>query len=226
MSPAAGVLGAVAFAFGAGAATFFSPCAYPLLPGYVGYYASQATPDGDGAPLGGALLRGVAASVGVLAVFGVLAAVVVALGRTVLSGMVLVEPVVGLSLAVLGAATLAGRVPDVPVALPERRTSVGGFAAFGAVYAVAAAGCVLPVFGGVVLQALALPAAAGVAVVLAYAVGVAALMVCVTVLSAFGVSVGTGLVRYTDSLVRLAGVVMVVAGLGQVYLSLAVLHVV
>ena len=32
--------GTASFALGAGAATFFSPCAYALLPGYVGYYAA------------------------------------------------------------------------------------------------------------------------------------------------------------------------------------------
>ncbi|MFC4247526.1 cytochrome C biogenesis protein, partial [Natribaculum luteum] len=35
----------LAFAFTAGLATFFSPCAYPLLPGYVGFYVSQT--DGE-----------------------------------------------------------------------------------------------------------------------------------------------------------------------------------
>lgn len=34
-------LGAGVFAVGAGVTTFFGPCAFPLLPGYVGYYLSQ-----------------------------------------------------------------------------------------------------------------------------------------------------------------------------------------
>ena len=33
----------VAFAFSAGAGTFFAPCAYPLLPGYLSYYLGQTT---------------------------------------------------------------------------------------------------------------------------------------------------------------------------------------
>ncbi|MFB6079767.1 MAG: cytochrome c biogenesis protein CcdA [Haloferacaceae archaeon] len=226
MSPSADLLGAVTFAFGAGVATFFSPCAYPLLPGYVGYYASRTAPDREGAPVGGALARGAAASVGVLAVFGVLLAAIAAVGQTAVARMTLLEPVVGLVLVVLGVATLADRMPDVEVALPKRRTTVAGFVAFGAVYAVAAAGCVLPVFAGVVIQALALPLPGSLAVVGAYAVGIAALMTAVTVVTALGVSVGTGLAQYVDGVVRVAGAVMVVAGVGQLYLSIAVLHVV
>ncbi|MFB6130067.1 MAG: hypothetical protein ABEJ28_04495 [Salinigranum sp.] len=135
MSPGVDLLGSVAFAFGAGVATFFAPCAYPLLPGYVGYYASQAGPgegsagegsagEGDadggtadgpaaegGAPLGGALVRGLAASGGVIAVFGVLVGVVAALGQSAVSHVALFEPVVGAALVVLGALTLADRVP-------------------------------------------------------------------------------------------------------------------
>ncbi|MFB6136530.1 MAG: cytochrome c biogenesis CcdA family protein [Halobacteriaceae archaeon] len=225
-APGVDLLGSVAFAFGAGVATFFSPCAYPLLPGYVGYYASRTAPDRDGAPVGGALVRGVAASAGTLAVFGVLLAAVATVGRAAVSNVALLEPVIGLALVALGAATLAGRTPSMSVALPERRASVAGFAAFGVVYAVAAAGCVLPVFAGVVLQALTLPLLGSVAVVGAYATGLVALLMGVTVVTALGVTVGTSVVRYVDAVVRAAGAVMVAAGLGQLYLSVAVLHVV
>ncbi|MFB6130068.1 MAG: hypothetical protein ABEJ28_04500 [Salinigranum sp.] len=109
--------------------------------------------------------------------------------------------------------------------LPERRTSILGFAAFGAVYAVAAAGCVVPVFAGELLQALTLPVPGSVAVLGAYALGLGALMVAVTVVTALGVEIGTGLVSYVDPVVRVAGAVMVLAGLGQLYLSIVVLHV-
>ena len=52
-------------AFSAGAATFFAPCAFPLLPGYVGYYLGKT---GDGTPDGPLSTRlGRAAVVGLLA---------------------------------------------------------------------------------------------------------------------------------------------------------------
>ncbi len=43
-----GGLPLVAFAFSAGLGTFFAPCAYPLLPGYVSFYLGE-TAGGDGA---------------------------------------------------------------------------------------------------------------------------------------------------------------------------------
>jgi cytochrome c-type biogenesis protein len=40
-----GGLPLVAFAFSAGLGTFFAPCAYPLLPGYVSFYLGETTGD-------------------------------------------------------------------------------------------------------------------------------------------------------------------------------------
>ncbi|ESP89740.1 cytochrome C biogenesis protein transmembrane region/thiol-disulfide transporter [Candidatus Halobonum tyrrellensis G22] len=44
----AAFLGTVAFAAGAGLTTFFAPCAFPLLPGYVGYYVHQSEDETPG----------------------------------------------------------------------------------------------------------------------------------------------------------------------------------
>lgn len=220
-----GLVGTAAFAFGAGVATFFSPCAYPLLPGYVGYYASRADVDEE-RPVGGALLRGVAAGAGVLAVFGALAAVAVAVGQAGFERLVLFEPVVGALLVGFGLLVLLDRAPSIRVALPERRTSVLGFGLFGAVYALAAAGCVVPIVLAVFLRAIAAPPGEAALVVGAYAGGVSLLMVAATVATGVGVAAGTArLVGYGALLERLAGAVMVVAGLGQLYLSIVVLDV-
>lgn len=217
--------GTVTFAFGVGVATFFSPCAYPLLPGYVGYYVSQADTD-ERRPVGGALVRGIAAGVGVLAVFGVLAGLAVAVGQAGFERLVLFEPLVGVALLVFGLLALAGRTPSIRISLPERRTSVLGFGLFGAVYALAAAGCVAPIVFPVFLRAITAPPVEAALVVGAYAGGVSLLMVAATV--ATGVGVAAGIERVAASapyLKRLAGAVMVVAGLGQLYLSIVVLDV-
>ena len=68
--------GSALFAVGAGLATFFAPCSYALLPGYVGYYV--AATEGDSPPMGGVLARGGAAAVGVFATFFALSVVAVA----------------------------------------------------------------------------------------------------------------------------------------------------
>ncbi|WP_435348743.1 cytochrome C biogenesis protein [Haloarchaeobius sp. HRN-SO-5] len=196
-------------AFTAGAASTFAPCAYPLLPGYVGYYVANAD---DEDPMSGALVRSVAAGVGVLAVFALAALVLSTLGRQALDALTVAEPVVGVALVVVGVALLSGRV-DVHVALPKRRRSVAGFAVFGAGYAVAAAGCLLPVFVAVLGQSLAQPAGVAALSVGAYGTGMALPLVGVTLLAGAGYDVGTDtLPRVAEHANRVAGVLVVAAG--------------
>lgn len=202
----------------AGVATFFSPCAYALLPGYVGFYVSAT---GDRGPtLSGAVLRGVAAAagaVGVILGLGVLAA---AAGDIVRSSLPFLEVGVGIALVGLGIATLASVGPGWQLQLPGRRSSVSGFALFGGLYAAAAAGCVAPVFFGVVVQSLSLPATGTLAVFLAYAGALGVLLTSATV--AIAVGSGFGLDRLGDRpdlLRQVAGGVLVLAGIGQLYIA-------
>ena len=211
-------LGGVSLALSAGVLTFFSPCAYALLPGYVGYYA--ATQEGEDAPLGGALLRGIAASVGVLLVFVALAGVAVAVGDALEPYLVYLEAGVGVVLVVFGAAVASGRGFGWHVELPQRRAGVAGFVAFGALYAVAAAGCVAPVFLSVVLQSLTYSSFGTVAVIGTYAASFGVLMVGVTVATAVGHGVGVESIGgYGERIKKVAGVVIVAAGAFQVYLA-------
>lgn len=212
--------GTLALAVGAGAATFFAPCSYALLPGYVGYYV--AATEGEHAPLAGAATRGVAAAVGVLGTFVVLAGVAVAASGFVERVLHTVELLVGGLLIAFGIAVLAGKTGSLHVALPERRASVTGFALFGALYAFAATACVLPVFLGVALQATTLSPAGTAAVLGAYGGVVAVLMLAVTVATALGRSSGIGEAVGPDRLVSAAGALLVLAGIGQLYVALTV----
>ena len=148
----------LSFAVAAGVATFFSPCAYPLLPGYVGFYVNQT--DATEASIAGAGARGVAAAVGVLATFGVLAGATVRVGNATLANVTVFEVLVGGLLVVGGVLVAAGRTPSVSVPLPKRRASVLGFGLFGAGYALAGAGCVAPVFVAGSDRSIAVPAGA------------------------------------------------------------------
>jgi cytochrome c-type biogenesis protein len=211
----AGFAGTLVFSLSVGVFTFFAPCAYPLLPGYVGFYASQERAD-----LRGAVVRGVAAAAGAFVVLAAVAGVVLAAGGSLVAGLTELEPVIGAALVVLGLLMLSGRAPEVRVLLPQRRSSVPGFALFGAVYALAAAGCVVPAFVGVVTQSLTLPPlGAGVALA-AYAGGVAVPLVVVTILAALGSDAFRSVGRHLGEIQRLAGAVMVLAGLWQVWRSL------
>ena len=211
----------VSFAVASGVATFFSPCAYPLLPGYVGFYVNQT--DADEVSIGGAGIRGIAAGIGVLATFGVLAGATVRVGHATLSKITVFESLVGGLLVVFGLLVVAGRSPSVTVPLPKRRASVLGFGLFGAGYALAGAGCVAPIFLAVIARSIALPADAAAVVVVTYAGVVAALLVATTVATGMGLLTNAGrLAAYSGQLKRLAGAVMMLAGVGQLYLALVV----
>ncbi|WP_255171629.1 cytochrome c biogenesis protein CcdA [Natrononativus amylolyticus] len=214
----------ILFALMAGVATFFSPCAYPLLPGYVGFYVSQT--DAERATLGGSISRGLVAAVGVLGTFAVLLGATFWVGHSTLSNVVVFEPIIGAVLVVFGVLVVLERAPSLTVALPKRRSSVTGFGIFGAGYALAAAGCVAPLFIGVVGRALSLPFGAGAAVLGTYVGTVAVLMLSLTVATGLGVVAGGGrLAAAGPTLERLAGGVMILAGLGQLYLAIFILEV-
>ena len=214
------------FAFTGGLFTFLAPCAYPLLPGYVAYFLgdeSEAT-----APLAVRLRRALvvagATSLGFFLVYAALAGLATALGAGALSGISLLELVVGTLLIVLGVAMATGRFqPRTHVPLPERRRSVGGFFAFGVVYAAAAAGCTAPVFVGIATVALGSGPTGAVLTFGAFAAGMSLLMLTVTLLAAVGRdAVLRRLSGQTGRLTRVAGVVLVVAGIVQLYYYLVV----
>lgn len=214
--------GFVSLAFGAGVATFFSPCTYALLPGYVGYYLS-AVEDEDGSVLIGATIRGLSAVGGVAVVFATLAAAVLVARPVVEPAIDVLGPAVGVALVLFGVALFLGRGPTWHVRLPDRRSSVLGFAIFGAVYAVAAAGCVAPLFLAIVLRALTSPPEQAVVVLAAYTAGFGALVLGATLAIAVGVDTLVDRLAGRRALLnRAAGVALVAAGVGQLYISMPV----
>lgn len=214
-----------AFAFSAGALTFFAPCAYPLLPAYVSYYVGTSSrPESADRPGGTAALgraAGVAllVSVGFFLVFAALAGIVATLGPRLLADIAVLELIVGGLLIVLGVAMLAGWHPGATIRLPRRRRSVLGYVGFGIVYAVAAAGCTAPVFIAVGLEALSAGPGGAAVTFGAYLAGMSALMLVVTAAAALGRE--TVLARARSLPIdRIAGTLLVAAGIVEIYLFL------
>lgn len=218
------------FAFGLGTATFFAPCALPLLPGYIAYFLGQdgdesAAPNGLAGRLGRAVTVSLTTSLGILAVYVLLGLVVYLIGTELLGSISVLELVVGVLLIGLGAYMASGRTVSAPVriTLPERRRGVLGYFAFGVIYAAAAAGCTAVLFIGVAGIAVSAGPLTGLAVLGAYAAGMAVLLTAVTVLSALGRGVIVGrLAANTQRIRRVAGVVLVLAGIVQIYYFLVV----
>ena len=210
------------FAFGGGVATFFAPCAIPLLPGYVAFFVGrEATGDGSaGERFRRAVAVGSFASLCFLLVFVGLFGVAFALGSRVLAGVALFEPVVGVALVVLGAAMALDRDPSptIRISLPARRRSPAGYVAFGAAYAAAAAGCTGPLFVGIASVGIAGGPRVAVATLAAYAAGMSALLILVTALAALGRDAALGRLTTTaGSVTRAAGVALAGAGVVQLY---------
>jgi cytochrome c-type biogenesis protein len=211
-----------AFGLISGVATFFSPCAYPLLPGYVGFYVSQT--DGERASLGGALSRGLLAGVGVLVTFAVLLGATFWVGNATLSTVKWFEVIAGVVLLAFGLLVVFDRAPSPSIALPKRRSSMLGFAIFGVGYALAAAGCVAPVFFGVVTRALSLSTSSAAFLLGTYVGSIVVLMISLTVATGMGLVASAGrFAAYSGLLKRIAGAVMILAGIGQLYLAIVVL---
>lgn len=209
-----GFVSHLTFAVGAGLATFFAPCAYPLLPGYVGYTLRDET------GVSGAAARGLAASAGAVVVLGSVGGLVFAIGQRFARSLVVVEPVVGVALVALGGLALTGRAPTLHVRLPARRAGVVGCAVFGGGYTLAAAGCVVPVLLGVLTQSLTLGPWQAATVLGSYAVATALPLTGVTLLSAVGSDAVQALTGQLGTVQRLAALAMVLAGMAQIAASL------
>lgn len=223
----------LSLAFSAGSATFFAPCAFPLLPGYLSYFlsdtASSATDSKNQTegrlikrvrnPFVRALFVSVAACLGMTLVYVGLAGTTVALGAGALSGIAILELIVGSIFIAAGVAMALGWTLDrVHIQLPKRRRSLGGFFIFGALYAAAAAGCTAPLFIAVVAKGIASGPSLGVGLAVAYALGMSVVLIGFTILSALGgSSVTTTLSNHTHKIYRFSGLLLVISGLAEIY---------
>ncbi len=180
----------ITFAFSAGMLAFLSPCAFPLLPAYISYYLGLEEAPGKTLGVTSALrkglLGGLVCAAGAIAVLGLIGIGVAALGRAITPYIPAMELVVGVGLILLGVLTLLGTVPrfhpKIGARMKRGHLSLFGF---GALYALASAGCVAPIFIGVILSALSTGGfIGGLAVFLAYVIGLSVLLIGVTVLVA------------------------------------------
>lgn len=199
----------VAFAFAAGAASFFSPCSIGLFPAYVGYYLAsgrgEASTRKDSRPIegnpgesrvlwdrfaDGVQLGGLAAS-GFFVLFLGIGFAVSQIGTRFLGPYLRwISIGIGITILVLGVLMILGKFPSLHPRLRARRTHTPmAFFTFGIGYGLASLGCTLPIFLSTLLASLASGGAGGAFLVLiAYAAGMSLVMVSVT--TALSVSEG------------------------------------
>lgn len=170
------------FAYGAGVLSFFSPCAFPMLPAYISYYLAQGATGGDS--LGQGLRFGGLSTLGMLAIFAGLGSLLGLVGASLIGGAI---PLFGLGmgglLVALGVILLLTN--RLGVTLPLRAPVYRGplsFFLYGVAYALVSLGCTFPIFVVLVTAALLSGGlASGLLVFSVYSLGLGTVMVFLSV---------------------------------------------
>lgn len=216
----------LAYAFTAGLVAAVNPCGFPMLPAYLSWFIGtddDAVAPGTRVPR--ALLSGLAVSLGFLAVFAALGVPINAGVSWIYRLMPWFTLVIGVALAGLGVAMLAGR--SLTVALPHldrggRDRRFGSMVVFGVSYAIASLSCTLPVFLVVVAgTSQRTNFLSGMVAFLAYGAGMSLVLLVLSLALALArdsmVRRMRALIQYVD---RIAGVLLVAVGAYLVYYGL------
>ncbi len=218
------------FAFGAGMIAAVNPCGFAMLPAYLSLYLG-AEEEGFGkrsapARLLRALLVGAVVSSGFVLLFAAAGLAISAGGSALLAAMPALGILIGGALVLVGFWMLAGRslYTGVFERLASRvgdpgTVSVRGFFLFGLAYGAASLSCTLPVFLAVVGSSLATGGVlAGAGQFVGFGLGMAAVLMALTVALAFFKRGLVKRLRGAAAYVRLASaVLLVLAGAYIVY---------
>ena len=212
----------VGYAFGAGMVAAVNPCGFAMLPAYLSLYVGAQEDDfaRRSAPtrLLRALLVCATVSLGFILLFGLAGVVVSAGGNALLGAMPWVAILIGGALILLGLWTLAGcslyfgfferfasRVGD------PTNVSARGFFLFGLAYGAASLSCTLPVFLAVVGSGISAGGfLAGAGQFLGYGLGMASVLMALTLALAFFKQGLVARLRKAVSYVQLASAVLLV----------------
>jgi cytochrome c-type biogenesis protein len=211
ISSGGGSMGALVMWAGAlGVLTFFSPCSFPMLPGYMTYYLGLR----DSRNQRKSILGGIAAAAGIVLLFLVVAILVGIFGSAISQYVIYLEPVLGAMLVVMalliildininfGLLTfpikkgmafskrtldrMRGREQKEGERRMVKDIEEGGYVGlflYGVGYGAAAAGCMAPVVIALILLAASQGSfLASVGIFLVFALAMALLMVTITVL--------------------------------------------
>jgi cytochrome c-type biogenesis protein len=214
-----------------GAASFFSPCSVGLLPAYLSYFLAEKRETGDQMTLrqglGRGLRLGLAGSFGFFALFLAIALVMQLIPYGAITPKLpYISIAIGALIAILGLILLLGG--NLSIKLPNlagERTKKSIFL-FGFAYALASLGCTFPLFLSVVLGGFATgnPGQGALALV-AYALGMAFVMIAITMALAVSQEGATRFIRKTVPIIsKAAAVVMLMAGSYIVYFWIQQLH--
>jgi cytochrome c-type biogenesis protein len=182
-------LGLGGMAILAGFASYFSPCSFPMLPGYMTHYLKAS---GVGTSYRKAAAGGGAAALGIVLVYGSIGLLITLLGEVIKPYVAYLQPIIGVILLILGILMLTpmsfmmgGGFLTKIQGMQQGKGFYYSLFLYGMGYAAASLGCTLPIFIGVVLAPLQSGSIyIGLGVLALFCMSVALLMVAVTLLVA------------------------------------------
>ncbi|MCU1455472.1 MAG: cytochrome c biosis protein transrane region [Acidimicrobiales bacterium] len=207
-------------AFTAGMVAAVNPCGFAMLPAYLSYFLGIERTGDDAPPAVGvvrALVVGGVVSAGFAVLFGVAGALISWTSLSVTRASPWITVVIGMVLVAAGAAFILGWEPRLAVPHLGRGGHDRGLWSmfgFGLSYAVASLSCTLGPFSVVVTQTFSRSSViAGIATFMAYALGMAVLLIALTVaLATARQGLLRGLRRSLPYVQRAAGAIMVLMG--------------
>jgi cytochrome c-type biogenesis protein len=223
----------------AGVASFFSPCAFPMFPGYMTFYFKKHMEQADKElKVGKAAASGSVTAAGIILVYIIIGAAILLAGTVIVPFISALQLVIGILLLILGALMmtniqydgiiapfrkignkLKGKKKDKPGTEKKGDGFYAGLFVYGAGYGGAAAACTLPVFLGVILGGISTGNFfTGILLLMVYTLVAAVLMIVVTVaLAVVGHKAVQKIAQYTTAIKKISGLVLLLAG---VYLVL------
>jgi len=189
----------ILFSFSLGVITFFSPCAFPMLPGYISYYIGLSNNDfkfklskkhriyvffKEG------ILGGLFCALGALSMLIIIGFSISFFGELVREqikeNLIQFNLVVGIIIIIMGLIMLTNYKIELPFKIknaPKRKGYYGLFI-YGILYALVSISCVIPLFIGLILRAFySSSILEGILVFFSYALGLAILFIIVTILT-------------------------------------------
>jgi cytochrome c-type biogenesis protein len=227
------------FATGAfmGIAVYFSPCSFPMLPGFISYYLSTETGAQKKKSVRTILSSGMIAGFGIVLVFLIMGLIAISLGEAanLADYLVYMGPIVGVILIILGALMLTNlqyhaiirpfqklRVKLFGEKAPGAEDQMGYYTklfSYGIGYGAAATACTAPLFIAVLLAAIVAGTFVdGLIMLLMFSITILLLMTSITLLlSVFGQESVQKLAAHTDTIKKISGVILVIVGVYLLY---------
>ncbi|HET8852964.1 MAG TPA: cytochrome c biogenesis protein CcdA [Ktedonobacteraceae bacterium] len=208
-------------AFGAGLLSFFSPCVFPLVPGYLSYLAGTSLQEAQSQPTTRwrVSLHALCFVLGFALLFTLLGAAAALLGSALHTYQQVLARVAGLLLILFGIA-LTGLVPIPWVSRDHRVQVKQGASAWwrsgliGMAFGAGWSACTGPILGSIlVLTAASATLLQGVIFLLAYALGLGLPFVLVGILADRAGTLMRRIRRYTGPLSFIGGAILILMGM-------------